>query len=582
MKLPIRPAEAALLSAVLGLALVLRVWGNAFGLPHVYHPDEGFEVYRALRLAMGGFDFDRVAKGGFYFLLFLEYGVYFVLRFVTGAVGGVGDFAREFAADPTAFWLIGRTTNGVLGAATAFLVWWQARRMGSSRAGLLGALFLAVSFRHVVDSHYATVDIPMTLFAFWAVVMVVEDLSGRSRLSWWKYGLVAAFAVLNKLPAIVIFLPYLAGAFLRGGWRAPEGLLGRRTWLPLVTAAGIYLVANPGFVLNIVQMFALVGGTLGGTEAGGEYAGVEQKTNLWAYYFGVLVRSQGPGILALATVAAVIGAVRRSQGTLLHLAFLVPFYCLIAGATSAHLYYARYVVPLLPGLCLLAGLGLEDLVQRARPRSERLATVVMTAVALVLAVEPALTSIGWDQLQSRTDTRTMAASWVEENVEHRARVLLEGFPEEESQLAVPLPNTRRNVKDMIASLERTDPGKAKFWAIKLDTLEKPLYDLVTIRHYEPWISVDEARAAGIEWVLLRREYFVEGERSAAKHDPEIVGSRFAFHRELLDRPDVAALAARFDAEELDHPGFDIEIWHLAPLAPSTGEEPPGGPPAVES
>ena len=217
MKLPIRPLEAALLAAALVLALVLRVWGNAFGLPHVYHPDEGFEIYRALRLAMGGFDLDRVAKGGFYLLLFVEYGVYFVLRFVTGAVGGAADFAREFASDPTPFWLIGRMTNGVLGTATVFLVWWQAWRMGSSRAGLLGVLFLAVSFRHVVDSHYATVDIPMTLFAFWSVVMVVEDLSGRSRISWWKYGLVAAFAVLNKLPAIVIFVPYLVGATLRGG-----------------------------------------------------------------------------------------------------------------------------------------------------------------------------------------------------------------------------------------------------------------------------------------------------------------------------------------------------------------------------
>jgi len=580
MKLPVRPAEAGLLSAVLVLAVVLRVWGNAFGLPHLYHPDEGFEVYRALRLAMGGFDLERFAKGGFYLLLFVEYGVYFVLRFVTGAVGGVEEFAREFASDPTPFWMIGRTTNGVLGAATVFLVWWQARRMGSSRAGLLGAFFLAVSSRHVVDSHFATVDVPMALFAFWSVVMVVEDLSGRSRISWWKYGLVAAFAVLNKLPAIVIFLPYLLGAVLRGGWRGPDGLLGRRTWLPLAAAAGLYLVVNPGFLVNVVGMLALVGAALGGVESG-EYDGVRQQTNLWAYYFGVLVRSQGPGILALAALATVMGMLRRSQATVLHLAFLVPFYVRIAGISSAHLYYARYVVPMLPGICLLAGLGLDDLVRRLRPRSGLAGGAVAAAVAVLLAFEPAVTSVRWDQLQCRLDTRTMAARWVEDRVEHRTRILLEGFPEDESQLAVPLRNTRRNVKEMIASLRGTDPGKARFWAIKLETLQKPLYDLATIRHYEPWITLDEARAGGVEWVLLRREYFVEGERRTAKQLPEIVESRFAFHRELLARPDAAELAVRFDAEELGQPGFDLEIWRLVPAEPPAAVEAAPGLPAVE-
>ena len=186
--------EAALLGIVLLVAFLVRLWGAYFGLPHVYHPDEGFEVYRALRLGMGGFDFERVAKGGYYFLLFAEYGVYFVLLFVTGANSSVQGFAEHFVADPGAFWRIGRTTTVFLGTFTVGLVWWQGRRMGSSRAGLLAALFLALSFRHVVDSHYVTVDVPMTLFAFWAIAMIVEDVSGRGRLRTWPFALVAASA----------------------------------------------------------------------------------------------------------------------------------------------------------------------------------------------------------------------------------------------------------------------------------------------------------------------------------------------------------------------------------------------------
>ncbi|MEZ5065341.1 MAG: glycosyltransferase family 39 protein [bacterium] len=555
--------EWAGLILVLLVAAILRFWATSFGLPYIYHPDEGFEVYRALRLAMGGFDFERVAKGGYYFLLCLEFGIYFVLRFVTGGVSGVNDFALQFAADPSALWSIGRRTTALLGTFTVFLVWWQARRMGSSRAGLWGALFLAVSFRHVVDSHYVTVDIPMTLFAFWSVILVVEDVAGRSRLSWWKYALIAAFAVLNKLPAIVLFLPYFLGVFLRGGLRGDGGLLARRSWGPPVAAGVVYLVANPGFVINILDMFALFGDTIGGAGAGEEYVGVEQKTNLWIYYASVLLRSQGPGLLTLGLFGAIAALVRRSQGGILHLAFIVPFFALIAGATSAHLYYARYVVPMLPGLCLLAGLALDDLVRRVRVFGDRGSFAVALGVALLVSVEPAMNAIAWDRVQARTDTRTLAVEWIEQNVPNKSRVLLEGFAEDDAQLAIPLKNLKRNLKAMSQDLEKTDPGKAKFLALKLEAVDSPLFDLRAIRHYEPWVTLDEARADGVEWVVLRREYFVPGEKSAAKFDPGIVESRYEFRDELERRPDVAELTASFDADPDVRPGYDIEIWKIA-------------------
>ena len=53
---------------------------------------------------------------------------------------------------------------------------------GGAWCGLLAAWFLALSFQHVEGSHYITVDVQMTLFAFWAVVMVVEDVEERLKI----------------------------------------------------------------------------------------------------------------------------------------------------------------------------------------------------------------------------------------------------------------------------------------------------------------------------------------------------------------------------------------------------------------
>ncbi|MAF26420.1 MAG: hypothetical protein CME07_00960, partial [Gemmatimonadetes bacterium] len=68
------------LLTTLCVGLAMRLWGDSFGLPHIFHSDEGFEVHRALRLAKGGFDIERWAKGGLYMLLCVEYGVYFLVQ----------------------------------------------------------------------------------------------------------------------------------------------------------------------------------------------------------------------------------------------------------------------------------------------------------------------------------------------------------------------------------------------------------------------------------------------------------------------------------------------------------------------
>ena len=94
--------ELTLLGVILFVALLMRLWGGSFGLPHIYHSDEGFEVYRALRLGTGEMDVDRIAKGGYYLLLFAEYLVYFVWMFITRAVTGLEDFASSFVRDPSA------------------------------------------------------------------------------------------------------------------------------------------------------------------------------------------------------------------------------------------------------------------------------------------------------------------------------------------------------------------------------------------------------------------------------------------------------------------------------------------------
>ncbi len=559
-RLGVRRSEAVLLAGVLALAFAARFAGAYFGLPHVYHPDEGFEVYRALRLGMGGYDFDRVAKGGYYLLLFLEYGVFFVVQKLTGAIQGVSDFARLFIEDPSPFWKIGRATTAVLGTLTVLLTWFQGRRIGVARVGLLAAGFLAVSFQHVVDSHTITVDVPMTLFTFASIVLVVEDAAGRSRLRPVLFAFVAAYAIMNKLPAVLLFLPFFLGALLRGGVRGPSGLLSRATLVPALLTAVVYLAANPGFLVNLRDMIELVSHTVGGaTEKSEEYGAVPLETNLWSFYASTIVRSQGAGVVLLAIAGAGLAIVARRRELLLHLAFLIPFYMLIAGTSSSHLYYARYVLPLLPGICLLAAFAMDALASRVR--APRLVAAFAALAAVILGLPPARPLVDWDRRLLREDTRTAAARWIEANVPSGSRILLEGFPEETAQLALPLRNSLENIDGMIARLRSTDPGKAKFWEMKREAWRDPAYDLETIRHFEDWETLAEVRGRGIEWVVVRREFFAPGLRHETKFGDSTVTTRYAFRSEL-EKGLGAACVAFFDADPNGAPGYDVEIWRL--------------------
>jgi len=539
------------------------MWGAWFGLPHVYHADEGFEVYRAVRLGMGQFDFERIAKGGYYLLLFAEYGVYFVVLFVTRAIHGVQDFALRFVEDPSTFWKIGRTTTAVLGTATVFLVWRHGRRLGGPRAGLLAAWFLAIANRHVFESHYISVDVPMTLFTFWAITMIVEDAKGIRRLRTWPFALVAAYAAMNKQPAIVLFVPYFVARWMQGGLRGRGGVLTGAAWKPALLAGAIYVAANPGLFLGFSQLVSEQVHVLAGTtDPAGEYVGAELKTNLWLFYARVLTKSQGQALLALSVLGAGLGLLRRERAVLLHLSFLVPFFILIAASQSSYLYYPRYTTPLIPGLCLLAGLGLDEIVRRLRA-APRAGTVVALGTALLVSVQPVVGAARWDAQLTRKDTRTMAVEWIEAHVPHKTRILMEGFPEDAAQLSIPLRDLKRNVRRMVARLEKSDPGKARYWSLKVDTLKKPLYDLVTVRHYEPYESLADYVAQGVEYVVIRREYFVPGGRLGARLPSEAAASRYAFYEELLNSPAAQRVAA-FESSADGNPGYDIEIWQVAP------------------
>ena len=186
----------------------LREWGITFGLPFIYHPDEAFEVYRALRLGMGDLEYtifgDRIAKSGYYYLLFVEYGFYYLFLLATGAINSPIEFGNSILRDPTPIWVIGRTTTAIIGTINIYFIFLLGRQVHSQIVGLLSAILLSGAYLHVQNSHYITVDVPMTCLVTIALYYCVRISNSGSNGDYLKAGIFCGLAALFKLPGIMV------------------------------------------------------------------------------------------------------------------------------------------------------------------------------------------------------------------------------------------------------------------------------------------------------------------------------------------------------------------------------------------
>jgi hypothetical protein len=287
----------------------------------------------------------------------------------------------------------------VLGVAAVAATGWLAARAWGTSAGIVAAAILAVETTHVVASHGALADVPLTLGIAVALALM---LSGR--LAW--AALASGLATSLRFAGVLLLVPLLL-ALCRSRRRT-----GGRDWRRLGSVAlaftGGFFLGTPYALVHPLKALGDMAGALttvyGSTPFGHEH-------DHWAGIAFVLQLWHG---MALLLVVALLGlalalAQRRSLADLLLPAFCCAY--LIALLPLAD-HDARYVLPLLPALAALA----------ARVR-------YLTAVTVLLLALPLTFSLRRDVRLTRTDTRIAAVEQVEHLLPARTAVAVDaGLP----------------------------------------------------------------------------------------------------------------------------------------------------------
>ncbi|MFA4028966.1 MAG: hypothetical protein GDYSWBUE_001541 [Candidatus Fervidibacterota bacterium] len=436
---------------ILAVALALRLIGINWGLPNdwhffSYHPDEATIALCTLLLDIFSL---RMNPHHFNYGSLFTYLVYFAVLFAIG----IGLLMPQRVLT-LSYWrsihATGRLLNALIGTLTVAIVWQWARMAYGSISAIFSALLIALVPIHVQHSHFMTVDVSL---AFWSMVSLLYALQAllaikQSQREVFKMLLLSGFfgglAVGTKYGVLLpLCVTWLVAAYhiVKSSPFQVESELASSAWIKVQRVSKLiglavamcivgFLIACPYSVLAWREFVAGVSFEARHMRMGhGEL--FLNTGNGHIYHLRVNLNS-GMGLpLMVASIFGVLWAcLRRRPQDLLLLSFTLTYF-FIVGCFKVR--FARYLIPIVPPLCILAGNALCEVFQICvRPSKNILLRAakasIATALWLIIVAYTGLYSIAVVKSMVLPDARDEAAKWVRANIPFGSTIAIAGNP----------------------------------------------------------------------------------------------------------------------------------------------------------
>ena len=410
---------------ILAIAALARFWAIDFCLPSTLcRPDEEAVA------AISTYFFTRNFNPHFFdwpsFFMY-EVSVALIPLFKVGLwlgwYRGEKHFVEMMRLDPAPVFLTARLLSAIAGVATVWVVYRIGKILpgtgnrepgtnSGETVGLIAALFLALAFLHARDSHFGVTDITATLLVAISFLFTI-----RKDVVW--AAVFAGLATATKYNSVLICLPLLISVI-----KSP-----RRIAIVAGVMFAAFFVASPFVVIdytNALKAFDQISDHLRGGH------GVALGRG-WSYQLSTSLR-YGLGLpLLIAGIAGLaVAAVRSPRQGLLMAVFPITYYLSIGAGYTV---FARYILPVVPFLCLTAAIGVDEIASwrglpstSLRPgkpspsipafaipwRATAAFGFAQAALAVAIILPSAWSIIQFDALLARTDSRVMVEDWVQQ------------------------------------------------------------------------------------------------------------------------------------------------------------------------
>lgn len=396
----------------LWFAFCLRTWGLNFGLPYEFHPDENQYVDAALAWHMEGrLELSLINPPLFTYILIMAYWLWFSLT------------AFEPAPESTtSAYFFARLWSVAFSMFTVALAYPLGKRLYNQKVGLLAVALLSGLFLPAREAHFAVNDTPAAFFGLWVTYLSLRLLQRRRLTTYLWIGITVGLAAATKLTAGGVVITLLAAHFLANSgqvrWPATHKLFKKPghnyLFLSLGLAVGLYTLISapvlwqlPKFVETITRHLQF------GAEG---YKDLKMTpASGWEFYLGVLGWGLGWSLLLVILGALIFIFWKGYRPGVVAAVFPIVLFIFMGGQKIV---FARFLLPAIPPLAILAAFGLIWMLQRFR-FLQQFGLLAYSLGLMILLGQSLIYLVWFNYLLSLSDTRQLATNW-----------LLENFPED--------------------------------------------------------------------------------------------------------------------------------------------------------
>lgn len=407
------------LSLLFTVALLVRLIGIKFGTPLLTHPDEPTMLMPVIKMTR---DHTLNPEHFSWPSQFLYRFYYFYLNLVSYLKFGA-NVSVTFDPHREYFYYAARRAIAVFGALTAVMAYLIGREF-KPRFSLPAGIIFCFYPAYVIHSHYATPDVPITLYTLVIILFCLRYLNGRGTTYLWLAILFAAINTADKYPGIMslgivfvtIIIKEISQATVIGKKRITNVI--KKCCISFLVFIVLLFLVGPYLFLDFKDVLPAFSNEARPTHLG--FDGLGWWGNL-LYYARNFFNSTNL-LLSLFIILGIVGIIKTKQRNGILLTYGVVYWILLSVLA---LHQERWAFPMYTAPLLIAAFGMCYLwsILKQRKALQVLAATAMT-VALVLL---ALRGVSSSTNMALTDTRAASYAYANENNITKNNSLFEGY-----------------------------------------------------------------------------------------------------------------------------------------------------------
>ncbi|MFX0198099.1 MAG: glycosyltransferase family 39 protein [Candidatus Hodarchaeota archaeon] len=408
--------EKIILTVIIALGILARLWGIYYGLPHTEcYPDEKELILKAVNYGRGDLNPHDFRYPSLYsYVLSILYGFYYIVGRILGSFSSSADYMVALITNPTIFFVVDRMLCALFGTLTIVIIYKVAKKLFHSTAALISALFMAFAYLHVVYSHFGVTDIPMTFLLVVSLYFVAKCHEEPIAKNYLLAGIFAGLATSTKYNALLLFIPMIITHVFNFEKRDRlSQYLDRRIFLFFIAMSIGFFMATP---YAIFDSKTFVNDFLFNIDHLNRGHGIILGRGWWVHGKVSLFYGVGPIMLIFSILGIIYSFIKNTRRGLILFSFPIVYY-LVAG--KGYTVFTRYMMPVVPFICIGAAVvvfeGVNVIGKRMRPYNSR--SFLVCLFAFLTIIYPVWNIVNFDKLISKKDTRLLAAEWIKNNVQ---------------------------------------------------------------------------------------------------------------------------------------------------------------------